>query len=76
MIKKQQEAKVPLVPQINIESLRIKKLISLFEPLYMSSKDSRYYEYIESLKNELDNNKDVKIIEDIKNGKNRQFDRK
>lgn len=76
-----------LDPQINIDRLRIEKLISLFEPLYSTSgttqMKSMYGEYIKNLKNELhniDNNIKIdklsKIKEDIQNGKNKQFNRK
>jgi hypothetical protein len=52
---------------INTETIRIKKLIELFEPIYNTSKSIKikeiYKEHIESLKNDLkklENNLDLK----------------
>lgn len=61
-----------LVHQINFEKLRVKKLISLFEPLYLLSENQlmkkEYGKYVKKLK---DNLNEINKKEEIENGKNR-----
>lgn len=57
--------------QINLEKIRIKKLISLFEPLYSTSKTvdikSMYGEYLNTLKNKLVELEQTNLVKVVNN---------